>query len=89
MPPRIEASMPEPVTIAVPPALALVGMAEQRKPEGIVRTAMIATESDDLIMAVVGDVVLTRYKVTAIGADAVELADLTTGLARRLALQFP
>ena len=42
----------------------------------------------DLIVAAVGDVVLQRYKVTAIGPDAIELADAVTGLARRLALQY-
>ena len=69
------------------PALLLIGLAEQKKPEGAVRTAMIETETNELILAVVGDVVLQRYKVTAIGDAAIELADQLTGRTRRLVLQ--
>ena len=46
--------------------------------QGVVRTAMIVTDVQDLIVAAVGDTVLQRYKVTAIGPDAVELADAAT-----------
>jgi hypothetical protein len=70
------------------PTLVLIGLAEQKRPQGLVRTAMIATERDELIMATVGDGVLQRYKVTAISEDAVELTDVATGRTRRLALQF-
>ena len=38
-------------------------------------------------MATVGDAVLQQYKVTAIGADAAELTDVSTGLTRRLVLR--
>jgi hypothetical protein len=69
------------------PALSLIGVAEHQKPQGVVRTAMIATATQDLILAVVDDVVAQRYKVVAIGADAIELADSVTGTVRRLALE--
>ena len=70
------------------PRLELVGIAEQRTEAGPVRTAMIATEANDLIMAAVGAPVLGRYKVAAIGGDGVELTDVTTGQTRRLVLQI-
>ena len=76
---------PEPARVE--PTMQLIGVAEQRKPQGLVRTAMLAVEGDQLIMAVVGDVVMLRFKVTAIDADAVELTEETTGAARRLVLQ--
>jgi hypothetical protein len=40
-----------------------------------------------LFFAKAGDTVTARYTVTAIGADAVELRDVTTGETLRLALQ--
>jgi hypothetical protein len=83
---RVE--MPPSVAIPAEPVLAMIGMAEDRRPQGVVRTAMIVTEGQDLIVAAVGDTLLQRYKVTAIGPDAVELADAVTGLVRRLALQY-
>jgi len=79
----------EPVAPLPPaePRLELVGIAEQNVNQVLVRTAMIATESNELIMAVVGASVLGRYRVAAIAADGVELTDTTTGLSRRLVLQ--
>jgi hypothetical protein len=38
-------------------------------------------------MVVAGETVGARYRVTAVGADAVELSDLVTGATRRLALR--
>jgi hypothetical protein len=40
-------------------------------------------------MVVVGDAVLGRYRVEAIGADAVELKETATGAVRRLARRSP
>ena len=57
----------EPV-IPEEPRLELVGIAEQRTPAGAVRTAMIATESNELLMAAVGAAVLGRYTV-AVDSD--------------------
>ena len=39
------------------------------------------------MMAMVGQRLLSRYDVVAIGPDAVELKDLETGLPRRLVLR--
>ena len=93
-PPRARRAEAEPVPAALieepgfaEPVLVLVGMAEQRTPDGVVRTAMITSDGVDVIMAVVGTSVLGRYKVTAIGPDAVDLADASTGRTRRLAIQ--
>jgi hypothetical protein len=78
-------------TVAAPeilePALTLIGIAETRTPDGIARTAMITGGRDDLMMVTVGQRLLSRYDVVAVGADAVELKDLETGLARRLVLK--
>jgi len=51
-----------------------------------VRTAVIAGVGQ-LFFAKAGDTLGGRYTVTAIGADAVELRDATTGETVRLALQ--
>jgi hypothetical protein len=71
------------------PVLSLIGVAEHKRPDSILRTAMIATAGDELLMVSAGDSVLQRYRVHAVSADAVELADLTTGRVRRLSLQLP
>ena len=63
------------------------GIADKTGEDGtMVRTAVISG-SGQLFFAKVGDTVTTRYTVTAIGADAVELRELTTGETLRLALQ--
>lgn len=86
--PAVSPAIVEEVPAVAPePALALVGVAEQRTEAGLVRTAMIAAAGDDLIMIKEGQTLAARYRVTAIGPDVVELTDLTTGTTRRLALQ--
>jgi hypothetical protein len=77
----IEPSIPE------EPRLELVGIAEKRTPDGPVRTAMIATESSDLLMMGIGGEVLGRYTVAAIDGDGVTLTEVATGRTRRLVLQ--
>jgi hypothetical protein len=85
---RVETvSVPVATSGPVEPALSLIGVAERQLPQGVVRTAMIATEGDELVMATVGDTVLQRYKVTAVSADAAELTDVSTGLTRLIALR--
>lgn len=93
---RVARRAPAPVHAAViddqPPAppepsLALVGIAEQHTETGLVRTAMLSTAGDDLLMVTEGQTVAARYRVTTIGTDVVELKDLTTGATRRLALR--
>ena len=79
--------MPPAVATTLEPALYLIGIAETKTAAGIVRTAMITGGRDDLMMAMVGQRLLSRYDVVAIGPDAVELKDLETGLPRRLVLR--
>jgi hypothetical protein len=88
-PPRRAAAPAEPVLAEMPaePALVLIGIAEQRVDGAVVRTAMITTAGDELIMVKVGDPVIQRYTVSAIGANLAELLDVTTGRLRRLTLQ--
>jgi hypothetical protein len=93
--PRVQVAAPEAAEPAPPPEpaadpepeLALIGVAEDKTPAGLVRTAMIAGAGDQLTLAKVGQEVAGRYKVKAIGADAVELTDTATGGIRRLALR--
>ena len=77
-----------PVSIAPPlPSLTLMGIAEESLPAGPRRTAVIGGEGDTIYMVVEGQPVGTRYKVTKIGADAVELEDLLTHGYRRIGLR--
>ena len=69
------------------PALQLIGVAETNTKDGPVRTALITGGHSELMMVTVGQRILSRYDVVAVGADAVELKDLETGVIRRLALQ--
>lgn len=57
------------------PGLRLVGMAESRDGETVVRTAILRAGSD-LVLAVLGTRVGGRYEVVAMSADTVELEDL-------------
>jgi len=77
----------EPSAIAPLPQLTLMGVAEETTPAGPRRTAVIGGDGDTIYMVVEGDTVGTRYRVTRIGADAVELEDVTTKGYRRLALR--
>ena len=79
---------------AVPmePDLVLLGVAEEQTAEGLTRTAMIALSAgngEELLMVTEGQPVAGRYRVGAVGADAVELKDLLTGATRRLVLRSP
>ena len=77
-----------PVEMAIPDVpLLLVGLAEHRNGDVLVRSAAISSNGEDLIMAAVGSVIVGRYTVTAIGSDAVEMKDDSTGRIRRLVLQ--
>lgn len=87
---RARQAVPDPLPIlpapAAEPMLSLIGIAEERRPQGLLRTAMLAADGDQLIVAAIGDVVLTRYTVTVIGTEAIELADSTNGQTRRLVI---
>lgn len=80
------AVVPEPLP-PPEPVLALIGVAEDRGPKGLTRTAIFADGSDGVLMVTVGEIVLGRYRVEAIGADAVELRDVGTQAVRRLGLR--
>ena len=69
------------------PALQLIGIAESRKGDAVIRTAMITGGDGELIMVTAGQRILSRYDVIAVGADAVELRDVETGASRRLILR--
>jgi hypothetical protein len=64
-----------------------MGIAEETTAAGPRRTAIIGGDGDTIFMVVEGESVAGRYKVTKIGADAVELEDQTTKGYRRLALR--
>ena len=81
------AAIAPPAPEVLEPVLELIGIAETRAAEGVVRTAMITGGRDELMMVTVGQRLLSRYDVVAVGADAVELRDLETGLPRRLVLR--
>lgn len=91
---------PPPVPAA--PTLTLMGIAEENTAQGVRRTAIIALrqaqgnpepdrgvggDGDALFLVAEGQPVGDRYKVTKIGADAVELEDVITKAYRRLALR--
>lgn len=77
-----------PVEMVIPDVpLLLVGLAEHRNGDVLVRSAAISSNGEDLIMAEVGTVIVGRYTVTSIESDAVEMKDGSTGRIRRLALQ--
>jgi Tfp pilus assembly protein PilP len=69
------------------PALTLMGIAEETTASVTRRTAVIAGEGDALYMVTDGQAVGSRYKVTRIGVDAVELEDLLTKGYRRIAMR--
>jgi len=81
------ADEPAPAPLPPLPMLTLMGIAEETTPQGPRRTAVIGGEGDSLFMVTEGQAVGDRYKVTRIGADAVELEDLVTKAYRRLALR--
>jgi hypothetical protein len=82
------ADAPDAAPVAPPlPALTLMGIAEETTPAGPRRTAVIGGDGDAIYMVVEGEPVGGRYKVTKIGADAVELEDLLTKAYRRIAMR--
>lgn len=85
---RVEpAVLPPPPSSPPEPTLTLIGIAEDKGPKGLTRTAMIADDAEALFMVTVGQTVMGRYRVEAVGADVVELKDVESGAIRRLALR--
>jgi hypothetical protein len=68
------------------PPMRLIGISEDPGSNGPERKAII-TGDGQLFIAKEGDTVMTRYKVTKISADVVELTDIDDGTVRRLALR--
>jgi hypothetical protein len=82
------AALVPPVPVEPPePSFELVGIAENKTGEVVVRTAVMSDRSGDVIMATAGQRVLGTYEVVAIGHDAIELKHVATGATRRLVLR--
>ena len=87
-PARPAAAVSEPEAIVLPdPPLSLVGIAEDNKPEGKVRTAILTAEGGELFIVAIGDPIGARYTVKSIGTDVIELVDLMTNSIRRIGLR--
>lgn len=78
-------TLPPPVA-AAPPPLTLEGLAEREVGGAKKRTAVLSGLGE-IFFAVEGDTIATRYRVLGIGADVVELQDISTGLVTRLPLR--
>jgi hypothetical protein len=77
-----------PAPVILPePVLLLVGVAADQTAAGLVRTAIITTESGEMLMLKAGDFIGARYRVESVGTDVVELSDRANGTIRRLALR--
>lgn len=68
------------------PAVKLVGIAEATSADGLVRTAVISV-AGQLFLVKAGEAVTSRYVVTNVGADDVELQDQITHAPLRLSLR--
>ena len=82
---RSQPMVPPPVVAE--PVLTLVGIAADRLPTGIARTAIITAESGEIFVVKAGEFIGGRYRVESVGADTVELTDLANASIRRLALR--
>jgi hypothetical protein len=69
------------------PSLSLIGMAEDSTSKGTRRTAVLSGDGDAVYFVAEGDTLIGRYRVTKIGADAIELSDLQSGGIRRLSMK--
>ena len=78
---------PPPPPVSAEPILTLIGIAEDHEPEGIVRTAVIATAAGDVLTVKAGEHAIGLFRVQAVHADAVELAEIVSGSIRRLTLR--
>lgn len=76
---------PEAERVRVAPPLKLVGIAEDGPDTALVRTAILSGFGD-LFLAKEGDAVTSRYRVSRISSDAVELVDSADQTTLRLGL---
>ena len=81
------ATLPPSPAVPAEPGLTLIGLAGERRGAETIRTAMLETDRGELVMAVAGDTILGRYRLVAVGADAIELVDETTGTTKRMVLK--
>lgn len=66
--------------------LTLSGIAEDTSAAGTIRTAVLSGLGD-VFLAKPGDVILSRFQIVAVGADAVEILDTASGATVRLGLR--
>jgi hypothetical protein len=91
--PRVSVRSVRPVSEPLPDPgppdlpLALLGIAERKTQAGVIRTAIIGGDTEELHMVGEGQELAGRYRVIGVSPDAVELKDLLTGATRRLALK--
>ena len=79
---RVDTPAPPPST----PPFRLSGIAEDPGPDGPIRTAIISSPGE-LFLVTEGDMVTPRYRVARISADVVELVEIDTDAALRLAFE--
>ena len=85
--PPVDRAPPEaPPSLPAPPALTLVGLAEDPGLSGPTRTAIISG-AGQLFVVTEGDQVTSRYRVASVSAGVVDLTDLQTGGTLRLAFK--
>ena len=89
-PPSAMAATPAPApavvdSVAVAPAISLVGIGAERTSDGRRRTAVLSADGR-VFLARVGDEVMGRFQVRRVTDDAVELLDLRDSTSLRLAL---
>ena len=78
----VAAPLPAPIPVAVEPPFKLIGIAE----DSGTRTAILSSPAQ-LLMVKEGELVASKYRVTGISADAIELTDSSDGSVLRLALK--
>lgn len=72
---QARALVPVPAAVEPGPPLSLVGIAEDPGPEGVVRTAIVSSRGDVLLLRP-GDVVADRFRVVRIDGQSLELRAL-------------
>jgi hypothetical protein len=87
---KVPAATPQVEPIGVPgsewPPLKLVGIAEDRRPAGIERTAILVANGDELLFAKVGDDLVGGFTVTLIDEMSIQITHQVSRAARCLAL---
>lgn len=69
-----------------PPALKLIGVAEDASSEGVVRTAILSGLGD-VFLVKAGDVVSGRFRIDQVAPDAVQITNVATAAVTTLALR--